>query len=46
MPKLETKEEGKENNTATKSSKENAFKEIFFKELLSLENSFNNKITK
>jgi hypothetical protein len=42
VPKLKTKEGGKKGNAAAKSSKENAFKEIFFKKSLSLKESFNN----
>ena len=45
IPKLEPKEGGKENNTTTRGSKENALKEVFPKKSLSLEGYFNNKIT-
>jgi len=45
MPKLKPKEGGKEDNATTKSSKKNTFKEVSFKESLSLKGYFNKKIT-
>jgi len=45
MPKLKSKEGGKENNATTRGSKEDALKKVSFKKSLSLESYFNNKIT-